>query len=119
MNCPKCTLTNPATALKCDCGYDFSTGVGGGRQKGELSFGYWIGPAALIAPFIITIPLLRRGIGVALVAPAACGLACIVCGFVTLVRGHRVAGIAQIIIGVICGGAGTMLALMAGVGLDH
>jgi len=26
MVCPLCKLTNPDTALRCDCGYDFATG---------------------------------------------------------------------------------------------
>ncbi|HKX29716.1 MAG TPA: PF20097 family protein [Blastocatellia bacterium] len=26
MNCPRCDLINPDTALRCDCGWDFSTG---------------------------------------------------------------------------------------------
>jgi hypothetical protein len=25
MDCPRCGLTNPATASRCDCGYDFQT----------------------------------------------------------------------------------------------
>ncbi len=25
MNCPKCKLTNPPEAIRCDCGYDFNT----------------------------------------------------------------------------------------------
>jgi hypothetical protein len=25
-DCPRCGLTNPTTAHRCDCGYDFSTG---------------------------------------------------------------------------------------------
>lgn len=27
MQCARCGLTNPATALQCDCGYDFRTGA--------------------------------------------------------------------------------------------
>ncbi len=27
MDCPKCKLVNPPTAERCDCGYDFKTGV--------------------------------------------------------------------------------------------
>ncbi len=27
MQCPRCGLTNPATAIQCDCGYDFHTGA--------------------------------------------------------------------------------------------
>jgi hypothetical protein len=27
MKCPRCGLINPETALRCDCGWDFSTGT--------------------------------------------------------------------------------------------
>jgi hypothetical protein len=27
MDCPNCKLANPPDALRCDCGYDFSTGL--------------------------------------------------------------------------------------------
>ena len=27
MHCPRCRLINPDTAARCDCGYDFETGV--------------------------------------------------------------------------------------------
>jgi hypothetical protein len=27
MDCPRCKLVNPATAVRCDCGYDLQTGT--------------------------------------------------------------------------------------------
>ena len=32
-SCPQCKLINPSDAVLCDCGYDFSTGKGGLKQR--------------------------------------------------------------------------------------
>ena len=55
MECPKCGLLSPDSALRCDCGYDFHTKKleesylrgrvkpdGGIMQKSEAAFSSWV-----------------------------------------------------------------------------
>lgn len=58
MECPKCSLINPQTAQRCDCGYDFESGTmkrpylsSEEREKVSLSWRY--GPLALIVAGIV------------------------------------------------------------------
>jgi hypothetical protein len=62
LDCPKCHLTNPDTALRCDCGYDFASGTmqepylslkerqSVGESKTEVVFGF-ISDAFLLTAF--------------------------------------------------------------------
>jgi len=38
MQCPKCNLYHPDSALRCECGYDFETGIGNQAQRGAISW---------------------------------------------------------------------------------
>ena len=58
MECPKCKLVNPPTAMRCDCGYDFQTHT---MQKSYLTqrdkqlsrIGAGVAGALLIAFFVL------------------------------------------------------------------
>jgi hypothetical protein len=69
VQCPKCRLENPANAMWCDCGYDFSAGkvdevrrlatsrqqneVTGGLADGYFSFEKMISPTLIKVVYVI------------------------------------------------------------------
>lgn len=56
LECPKCRLINPPTALQCDCGYEFATGQvvrqGGPRRNLGFFQSLWVARLGAIGLFI-------------------------------------------------------------------
>src|SRR6266567_3557520 len=67
MECPRCGLANPATAIRCDCGYDFRSG----RMSGQPATGDRTGTGQFISAESLarwTVGLLIAGICLDVVA---------------------------------------------------
>lgn len=68
MDCPKCGLASPPTALQCDCGYDFETGKPSETPEwatnpvwGQKVAAFWsISWPAVIGSFLVGRPLARH-----------------------------------------------------------
>ena len=48
MDCPKCGLINPDTAMRCDCGYDFKTGAMK-TSYSQQKLPYWVKGLVVLA----------------------------------------------------------------------
>lgn len=88
MDCPVCKLTNPKTAIRCDCGYDF--------QKGEA-------PADAEARHRAAIRTARRQVKTGIVLLLA-GIAITL--MTTLAAGERGGGIILFAFGALAAGLG-------------
>ncbi len=42
IQCPKCNLYHPDSALRCDCGYDFGTGIENQAQRGRGAIDWYL-----------------------------------------------------------------------------
>ena len=69
-DCPRCHLTNPPTAKRCDCGYDFETGriersyLTPAQTRRAVVVGVGLGAAlAMFAGFRLIAQLVRARVG--------------------------------------------------------
>ena len=74
VQCPKCRLENPANAMWCDCGYDFSAGKvnearrpATSRQRNEVTDGYF-SFEKMISPTLIKVVYVIGMIGIVIAA---------------------------------------------------
>src|SRR5262245_37136235 len=70
MKCPRCNLINPDSALRCDCGWDFSTGAINEKMKRPTSVSViaWILIVNSILSLIVTLVVIDNPIVMELMA---------------------------------------------------
>jgi hypothetical protein len=122
VQCPACGLENPPSAIQCDCGYNFETGIRPPDVDPTVVIkilGYCASGLALLAPWIVVYPFLHGKNDpldhLILLTPAACGGTSVMCGIIGLLGGYPKRGWQLVIIGIVAAVVGTALGLVVAI----